>query len=64
MEMNMNLLRHCFYMLGNNQQERLDNCKRFDELEDAEKTIEMINLVVKCESERNRNYVAKIISKH
>ena len=59
--MELNLLRHAFYKLGNNQEESLLNCDWFDKnIDTKSRSIKILELIANCKSETNIKYVKEL----
>ena len=56
--MELNLLRHAFYKLGNSQKESLSNCAWFDKNKEPKaRALKILELIANCKNEENIRYV-------
>jgi hypothetical protein len=59
--MDMSLLRHAFYKLGNNTEESLRNCKWYDNNKQARaRALKLLELIANCEDNKNIEYVRSL----
>lgn len=56
--MELNLLRHAFYKLGNSQEESLSNCDWFNNNKNSKaRALKILELIANCKDENNIKYV-------
>ena len=59
--MQLNLLRHAFYKLGNNDEESLKNIDWFDKNKNPKaRALKILELIANCENEYKINYVKSL----
>ena len=58
----MDKFRHCCYILGNNQEEALENCEKYDKKTHFKKTLFLAELMDFCTNKKKKEYVNKLLS--